>query len=249
MRIEKSAHPSRPLRVREFQDKVVKKPAAKAPAKRKTGKSRFVAPYYFKDEDRSAIDGLLGEAGLGDAEGRQLFITAAEYEVGSLRPTLQAETETQRTRTPEPKPHSKAEIELAQLGMAAEQLIALMQQTHKSGRSTLGRRLEASDPFARRHDERYFRHLELELERLAEACRLPRAEPSAPAMQNPPASAAAEKLVAQLARIFRECLEVRLEAAQTEVFARILCVIRDSAQIRIPCETDRVVELLTDQGD
>jgi hypothetical protein len=236
MRIEKTTRPSRLLRVREFQDKLGKKPATAQVKSKPKGKSRFVAPYYLEDQDRAALEALMADAGLGDADGRQLFITAVEYEVGTHRPHLQEGTQPIAPPAPQPAPHSKADIELAQLGEAAGQILALLQRTHKGARGTLAKRMSEADPFGRDYGERYLAQLELELERMAEACRLRVQEPSPP--PPPQLSEAARRLIAQLARIFRECLEVRLGADEIPAFCRVLCLLRDSAQIHFPCEPE-----------
>jgi hypothetical protein len=238
MRVEKSARPSRLLRVREFREPAAK-PAATPP---KNSRSRFVAPYYLDDANRQALEELLAQAGLGDTEGRQLFITALEYEVGTLRPHLPS-LET-AAAAPTPAPHTKADIELAQVGQTAEHLLSLLQRTPKSARAALGKRLGETDPFAREYGPRYLAQLEQELERIAGACQLPTLPAQEPAP--PPISDGAKRLVGQLARIFQECLEVRLQDDALAVFLRLLCQLRESAQLAIPCHAETVAGLLAE---
>jgi hypothetical protein len=238
MRIENSTRATRLLRVREFTGK------KEAPSPEKntddSPKSRFVAPYYFKDDDQAAIAELLNRAGLSDSEGRQLFITAAEYEVGAYRRILQDEPPPQPV--PESKSKTKAEIELSALGRSAEHMLASLAQTHKTARKALGEWLSASDPFGREHGDRYFAQLQIELERIAAVCGQDDEKPEASA--GPPVSEVAIKLIKQLVRIYNECLDVRVDADAPEVFVQILCIVRDSAEINLPCDTELIAGLL-----
>jgi hypothetical protein len=238
MRAENGPRPTKLLRVRDRGDTPLTRPPASA-AKR--GKSRFVAPACLPAETQAAIETLLRDAGIGDRDGRQIFITAAEYEVGAFR-SAAADAPAPRPR-PAARPHSRADIEIAQIGQSATQLLALLRQTGKGARTLLGERLTSVDPFARIHDERYLVQLEVELERICAAAQREEAAPEPPA---PVISEGARLLVLQLARIFRECLEVKLQAAELEAFSQILCLIRDGAQIAIPCEAPVVAQLLQD---
>lgn len=238
MRIENSTRATRLLRVREFTGK-----KAATRSEKTTGdsaKSRFVAPYYFSEDDHAAIAKLLDRAGLSDQEGRKLFVTAVEYEVGAYRRILQEEPAPQPV--PESKPRTKAEIELITLGRSAEHLGALLGQTHTTARRALGKLLGASDPFGREHGERYFAQLGIELERIAEACNPDVAEPETP--DAAPVSEAARKLVKQLVRIYNECLDVKFDANDPEVFVQILCIVRDSAEINLPCNSGLIASLM-----
>ncbi len=243
MRTENHPRPSRLLRVREFTEQVSKK--ADKSSTTTNRKSRFVAPYYFSDEDQSSIRGILAEHDIGDPEGVQLFITAAEYEVGGLRPAL-LEEPTQGSSAPRPERLSKADIELVQLGQSAAQLHALLQSTHETARTRLVETLTASDPFSREYGHGYLAQLELELERIARTCTQAEiqeesAEPAPPA----PPSPRATKLIQQLARIYRECLDVPPNGEGYGPFCRILCIIRASADIDITCDAEAVSRLLS----
>jgi hypothetical protein len=197
-----------------------------------------VAPYYFQNEEQTAIATLLEQAELGDDEGRRLFITAAEYEVAAYR--LAPDDEPAPVAAPKPK--SKAEIELADLGRSAEQLLALLLRTHKTARKALVEKLTDSDTFGREHGERYLHQVELELGRIADVCRQDEGSQEEPEV--PPLSENARRLVAQLARIYGECLEVSLNPDQLDTFGRILCIIRDSDQIAIPCDPETLAGLV-----
>jgi hypothetical protein len=230
MRTENTPYPTRLLRVRELPEQVTKQPGKKRGEN--SPKSRFVAPYYFQNEEQAAIASLLEQAELSDDEGRRLFITAAEYEVGSYR--LSPDDEPAPAAAPKSK--SKAEIDLADLGRSAEQLLALLLGTHKTARKVLVEKLTDTDTFGREHGERYLHHLELELGRIAVVCRPEEGAPEEP--EAPPLGENARRLITQLARIYGECLEVRLNPDQLDTFGRILCIIRDSAQIAIPCDPE-----------
>ena len=233
MRIENTTHPTRLLRVRKLPEQVTKQPGKK---RENSQKSRFVAPYYFQNEEHAAIAALLEQAELGDDEGRQLFITATEYEVAAYCLTPDDEP----GLAVAPKPKSKAEIELAGLGRSAEQLLSLLLGTHKTARRALAGKLTDSDTFGREHGERYLNQLELELSRIADVCRLEEEAQEPP--EAPPLGENARKLITQLARIYGECLEVSLTPGHLDTFGRILCIIRDSAHIGIPCDSETLAE-------
>jgi hypothetical protein len=242
MRAENNPRTSRLLRVREFTEKVAKKPQKKAATSQK---SRFVAPCYLSDDDRTAIVSLLEQADISDSEGRLLFITAAEYEVGTLKPSLQEAPPVHAP--PLPKTQTKAEVELAQLGASAAQFLGMLRQTHKSARNKLGSLLTASDPFGRAHDDHYLAQLELEMARIVAVCKPedPEEEVEPPP---PPITESAKRLVTQLSRIFGECLDRRAYPETLETFSRVLCVIRDAAAIEFPCDPDKLGEILQETG-
>lgn len=244
MRTENNPRPSRLLRVREFTGKVSGKTGESAnPGSRK---SRFVAPYYFSDEDQATIRETLAGHGLVNAEDVQLFITAAEYEVGSLRAALLEETASTETAAPAPRTMSKADIEQVQLGQSAAQFLTVLQSVHNTARQRLLEALTRSDPFAREHGSAYLSRLATELERIAEACdeaEVVKEEVSEPVI--PQIGPKAKRLIQQLARIYRECLDAEPEARSDGPFCRVLCIIRVSAGIEIPCDGESLHDLLS----
>jgi hypothetical protein len=245
MRTEKLPMASRLLRVREFTDQVSKKTAKKTGGK---GKSRFVDPCHFGTEDKAALVQLLTNAGIGDEEGRRLFVTAVEFEVGGLRPALQKEAETEPSPPPVPvveHPPSKAHIELLQLAQSAAQFKSLLENTHKSARRQLCESLNASDPFGREHGTAYLEHLTLELGRISVACSAAETVPATePATPKPVIGEAAAKLIGQVARIYDECLEADPRDNEAHVLIAVLRLIRDCTELPIPCDDQAVRELL-----
>ncbi len=245
MRTEKLPMGSRLLRVREFTDQVAKKPSKTDSEK---AKSRFVDPCHFGPQDKAALEELLADAGIGDDEGRKLFVTAVEYEVGSLRPALQQEAESAPPPAPAPvveHPPSKAQIELLQLGQSAAQLKTLLAGTHKTARKRLCEILSATDPFGREHGAAYLEHLELELGRISAACAEsePAAEPESTIRKAVP-GATAGKLIKQVARIYDECLEADPGENDAQALIAVLRLIRDCTGLPIPCEPEAVQGLL-----
>ena len=59
---------------------------------------------------------------------------------------------------------------------------------------------------------------------------------------------AARKLIAQIRRIFGECLDVEISPSNVNVLCGILAVIRDSAGIALPTDEDTLCRLLPDVG-
>ncbi len=239
MRMEQFTRPARLLRVREQTDPADKRSDAKKPG---SGKSRFVAPSYFSAEQQDAMARILETAQVGDAEGRQLFLTALEYDLGAFefsgdeQPAPKPQARPKRVKTP-------AQLELQALGEGAKELAARLARLPEPARDGLGRLLGESDPLGRRYEERFFVQLEWALEHLAAACgdRASHQEPE-PAPLNP----RIQRLIRQVARIYQECLEVRLMDEALAPFMEILGFIRLAADLDIPCEKEIVVGLLAE---
>ena len=241
MGLDETVRPKRLLRVREF--------SADTRKQKKSGggaghKSRFVAPYYLQVEDQAAIAEILEQAQLSDDEGRRLFITAMEYEVAAYCANPDEQPVAVVVETLPLPGQSRVDEELAGLGDSAQQLAGLLSGSHKGARNTLLERLTESDTFGREHSERYLAQLELELGRIAEACIRRESVPEQP--QAPPLGENARRLIVQLARIYGECLEVGMDPVQLELFSRILCIIRDSAQIALPCDGETLAGILAE---
>lgn len=242
MRIDKTTPPSRLLRVREFTDKVAKR--SKSAAAKPTGKSRFVEPFYLAKDERESILELLERTSIGDAEGRQLFLTAAEYEIGGFRLALQSEAAPEPP--PESQPKDKEHSGLRHLGESASRLGALLEKLDQPGRALLCQRLTDSDRFKRQYHERYLQQLLAELEHVSGACSEAatlRSETS----DRPAISETARNLIVQLARIFGECLDAEIQPGLQAEFCQVLDIIRDSAQISIPTDQASVSSILTDR--
>jgi hypothetical protein len=245
VRTEKLPISSRLLRVREFAEQVTRKAPEKKSGK---GKSRFVDPCHFGPQDKLALMQLLAEAGVGDDEGRQLFVTAVEYEVGGLRPALLKEIESQPAAEPvtvSQPPQSKADIELLQLGKAAAQLKTLLDNTRKTARTRLSQTLGETDPFGREHGPGYLEHVAVELGRISAACAV---QPQEVATQPAPAPAVmgpeGRKLIKQMARIYDECLEADPRAGEARVLLDVLGLLRECTGLPIPCEGQAVRSIL-----
>lgn len=240
MQIDKIGRPTRLLRVREPGEPRDKRPEGKpAPS----GKSRFVAPHYFDAEQQATILNLLERAGVGDAEGRRLFLTAAEYEIGAY--SLLPREEPAAKPSPKATAPSQDRPEWEPLREAALDLAKRLAETRPSVRDALAKALTASDPFGRDHGGCYLSQLQLELQRLGEACG-PLAVSAAPVITPAPISAQARRFILQIARIYRECLEVNPTSETLGPFARLLCLFRDRTQLDIPCESERLGPLLLD---
>jgi len=241
MGLEETVRPKRLLRVREFSADTRKQP------KRASGggpKSRFVAPYNLQGRDHAAIEEILKQAQLSDDEGRRLFITAMEYEVATYCANPDEQPTTVAVETLPLPGQSRIDEELAGLGGSAQQLANRLSGSHKGTRNTLLERLTETDAFGREHGVRYLMQLELELGRIIEACDQRQQEPEQPRM--PALGENTRSLIVQLARIYGECLEVGMDPVQMEIFGRILCIIRDSAQISLPCDEETLTDILAE---
>jgi hypothetical protein len=234
MRTDKFPRPPRPLRVREFTAIAAPKKAAKKPPK--DGGSRFVGPYYFKAEEQTAIIALLAQGEVGDDEGRRLFTNALEYEIATMR----RESAAPSAIAGAPLPSTSQKQSLDEIKQSAQVLLQTLQQTEPAQRQILLQTLTESDRFGRQHDERYLDRLTWEIERLAQACAATDS-PTAKAGASDPHGIA---LILQVARIYQECLEVRMHPKQFHLIIPMLEIIRESAQIDIPTDPDTLKELL-----
>ena len=149
-------------------------------------KARFLEPYHFSDAEREALAGALAAGKVGDHESRDLFISAIEYDLASLR---QSEPARAAPRTPPEAPpppvetapaapaaapagapaaaaEATAQSPVARAARALAQSLGALESGH---RAALAQSLGASDPFGREYPDRYFEILEAELTRLADA--------------------------------------------------------------------------------
>ena len=221
-----------------------RRPPAKSP--KGDGKSRFLTPWYFDEETRAEISGLLETAGVGDEEGRQIFLTATEFEIAAARRARgEASTKGPRQETVESGPEPGAATEdpvPAELPTAAAALARQLAGLPQAGRETLSRILTEADPLGRAYGPAFLEQLRWILERLARI-----QGPGPAARQTPEATEIpgdVPGLLAQLARIYRECLEVRLEPGDLPLFHQVLTLIARASDLGIPEDPEAIAGLL-----
>jgi hypothetical protein len=67
-------------------------------------KARFLEPYHISEARRGELIGLLAAASVGDAESRDLFVAAIEYDIANLRRSAPTSTPAPPEHTPEAAP-------------------------------------------------------------------------------------------------------------------------------------------------
>ncbi|GEM_PF-3474255 len=222
------------LRVKEFAGGR-RRTGRKGRAGKSGGNSRFLAPWYFDAETRADILARMEAAGLSDIEGRQLFLTAAEYEIGALRMAREAAP----PQEPDPTPSEPATGPVpADLLRAAEALAAQLAALEPVARDAITQSLAEADPLGRGYGPAFLEQLRWVLERMTRI----EAGPAAAAPREVPADV--RRLVAQLARIYGECLEVRLEAGDLPLFHEVLAIIARASGLGIPTDPQTIAGIL-----
>jgi len=179
-------------------------PATSTPGTKKargshgTGK-RFVEPYQYDDEQRTAIAAAMAENGLGDDMTREIFIGAIAYDLALLQSPkaapeplsgsapkpasspasdrASAGAPAAKTAAPVPSTSSGIPAVVAEprspsrspLADAARGLAACLGQLDDGQRASLSTALKRSDPFDRAHGDSYLTAILREVERIAEA--------------------------------------------------------------------------------
>ena len=213
-------------------------PAAPSPPKRPAGK-RFVEPYRLNDEQRAAIVAPLAELGVGDAESRELFAAAMEYDLAACRELASAEPQ-RSVRKPKPSADERRLRELAEAAQAlADQLAGL--DSKASERLALA--LTESDRFKRGYGDDYLRALRCELQRIAATAPKPAAQRAAPAPK-PELPEAARRFVLRAADAFGDCFESKASAQRGSPFLATLKAIVAATGVRVPHDPHTVAEIL-----
>ncbi|MCU0832927.1 MAG: hypothetical protein MUC77_00625 [Chromatiaceae bacterium] len=212
--------------------------ATASPPKRPPGK-RFVEPYRLSDEQRAAIIAPLAELGVGDAESRELFAAAMEYDLAGCRDLASPEPQPP-ARKPKPSTEERRLRALAEAAQAlADQLAGL--DPKATERLTLA--LGETDRFKRSYGDDYLRALRCELQRVAGAAPKTETGPAAPEPK-PALPEPARRFVLRAADAFSDCFETKASAQRGSAFLATLQAIVAVTGVRIPLEPRTVAEIL-----
>lgn len=221
---------------------------------KRPSKTRFLEPYHLSSEHRAAMLDRLAAAGVGDAESRDLFASAIEYDIANARQAgIQEETAPPPSAAAEPAPEPQAakdKAELAELADTARSVAEQIARLDTAAREALGAALRATDPFQRGYDANYFEAIGVELRRVAgAAANLPAAVCAAdlpPAAPEPPMSAGARRFVRRVARVYEEVLESKSSLMPDGPFLATLRLIAQETGIRLPRDQDALSAALQD---
>ena len=183
------------------------------------------------DEHRQQVlDRALQSLGLGDEEGRRIFLLALGYELDDLVPRI-----ADRLAEP-PPPRVDRPAFCSKLERGAQVLSELISSLGEAERATLLQRLNEADRFGHRFETEYLDSLNAELTRLAAVC----ATPEPPAPPDPASDPLVQQLVGLIAKAYDECFESVPSADVHGPFARLLATIFRQARFDLPV-TSRLI--------
>lgn len=177
--------------------------------KKRPPKARFLEPYRLSGERRAALIQLLRAGEVGDAESRELFASAIEYDIASARaalaregppaparpePVIEGALDSEPDLAPAPDGVTKSvEAQPHLPGDLAHTARSLAERIAGLGTAVCAAitdSLQARDPFRRGYDGAYLMALCAELGRLADAVEGAPQQPAALTVATPPADPA-----------------------------------------------------------
>ncbi len=210
-------------------------PQAQASEQART--SRFLEPYRFDADQRSALLAALQQQRLGDDSSRRLFVAALEYEIGAFR--QMEEQANEAPDAPQPTAADSVNPELERMRQAAITLRDLMLQTPEHIQDDLQKKLNESDLFCRIYDTRYLKNLRCEIERIATACELLGQQRCGSTPPEPNTSSAelanGRRLVRMLAHTYSECFDAQPSPESKSPFGRIVDTVIELTGIAARC--------------
>jgi len=182
-----------------------------------------------RPQPEEALDGVISQAldvlGLGDEEGRRIFLLVLSQELASRLNDISKELIEQKSRSPR-----SVSLELREIAQLAAELGASLFRMSENDKALLLAELTASDTFGHGYDEAYLQALERELERLTDGCS---------AILTPPGASITDilplrELIGVLAKAYAECFESEPAAATDGPFARLLATVFVQVGLDVP---------------
>lgn len=221
-----------------------KETAASSDAPKKGRRGRFVTPHRLSAEQSCQVLAWLKEQGIGDPEGRTLFVSALEYCLADLVPPSEA--------APAPLPEPKAEAAkqsrmLDELASATETASKALEALEDPVRGQLLLGLESADCFERKYPSEYIGALCHELRRLKQACesmgQLQKgAENPTPSRRSD--TAAERRFVLRAAEAFESCFELAADSRPDAQFVATLEAVAAATGAAVPTEPARLRRFL-----
>jgi hypothetical protein len=178
------------------------------------------------------LEKALARLGLGDEEGRRIFLLALGYELAAYVPRI-----AERLSEPPPDPPTELPPRLAALERDVARMRAQLAAMGGEDRGALLQRMNDTSHFGHRYDEAYLEALDAELAALSAAC----APPEPPAPPDPSADPAVRELVGLIAKAYEECFDAVPDADVNGPFARLLATVFVQADLDLPV-TSRLVQ-------
>lgn len=236
---------------------VAAKPATEEPTGKRPPKARFLEPYRLSEGRREALIQLLSSRGVGDREGRELFASAIEYDIATVRQTLAREAPAEPPEPIDSVPESIPEARdrtlalPADLGYTARSLAERVTGLDGPLRDAVLSAMQDGDPFHRVYASAYLDALCVELLRLAEAVAngpQPASpgpiEPPSPPVPEPDLSGGARRFLRRVARVYEEVLESKADLFGDGAFLEVLTLVAEEAGILLPQDPARRAEAL-----
>jgi hypothetical protein len=163
--------------------------------------------------------------GLGDAEGRRIFLLVLGQELTPRLEAIRAEIEQQMHR-----PARSVSTDLAEVAQRAGDLRETLGGLSESDKAALLGEMAGADRFGHGYDEAYLEALGRELDRLVAGCAaiLTPPEPSIPDILP------LRELIGVLAKAYAECFETEPDVSTDGPFARLLATIFFQVGINAP---------------
>jgi len=212
-------------------------------APKQASNKRFVEPVRLNDGQRAKVLGLLERREIGDAESRELFVSAMEYDLAGCRDMQESTTDepaaksTQQTTDP-------ADKVLAELGAAAKALAQRLGALDDITGKQLLQRLAAADTFKRSYESQYLTALQIELNQLATIVGPFEHVAKGPTQTIPAPSDAVRRFVQRAADTFGDCFEQEPTAKRGSPFLAAFKAVVSVSGIRIPTDPASIRAIL-----
>jgi len=207
---------------------------------KQVSKKRFVEPVRLSDSQRGEILDLLEKRGIGDAESRNLFVSAMEYDLAGCdignRPSGPAVAD---SGTP-----SATDGMLAGLGTAAERLMQRLAALDEAEVKRLLQHLSAADHFKRSYGEPYLTALQIELNRIVTVTAPTKQAVNAATTTTPALSDAARRFVQRTADAFRDCFEEEPTIERGSPFMTAFEAVVVVSGVKVPIDPTTIREIL-----
>jgi len=217
------------------------KPARSRVKPSSDGKKRFVEPRRLTDPQRKALLAELQAAQVGDAEGRELFAAALEYDLARFQ-----ELPLDQKPAPEPSEPKAPEPDatLQRLTEAAGALADRLSNLDEATRETLAAALTQADRFRRGYGTEYLHVIREELLRIAGAAPKKEAPPQPRKPKASPPSESARQFIQRVADAFSDCFEAKPTLEGGGTFATVLKAIINATGVHIPTDPHVLKEIL-----
>jgi len=216
---------------------------------KKAAGSRFVGPELLDEGQRVQIGKALKAKKIGDEMGREIFICALEYQIGSFASLVPRRVEG-KSEPEAGAPDPAMRNALREIVENAANLSRLLRTLPDEALDCVTEMLGHEAGLWRGYDGRYLGELGLEIDRLERACIAAGGEPEPPEPEPEPSMdpAASRELVTKLGEIFTDCFEMKPTAEEGGPFCTTLEVLAEVTGLVIEREPAFLAQVLEGQG-